>query len=85
MLFGDGAGIARESLSLGEKDPFHYGPEDWNSPRADRLGRLAIETISQGVEPARGEEVHQLSPVYMRVSEAERKFAQRRKGKGTEE
>lgn len=71
-LFGDGAELAL--TRLGESAGLEQGPESWNWPRATRLGELALARLTHGEAPVRGEAVHALSPVYMRVSEAERKF-----------
>ncbi len=52
------------------------GERDW--PGATALGRLAVRRMMAGDCLADTESIHRMTPVYLRVSEAERRYGRKK-------
>lgn len=74
-LIGDGAELALSRLPAGLG--YRRGPPPWDWPRAGVLGILAARELEAGAALREREAIHRLQPVYMRLSEAERRFRAR--------
>ena len=73
LVIGDGAAAFLETAgSLGIGVPFEPGPEGLGIPRARAVGLLAEPELVRAIWDR--EAVHRLEPLYLRVTEAERRL-----------
>ncbi len=77
LVIGDGAAAFLEIAgSLGIGGPFEAGPERLGTPRALAIGLLAAPELAGAIWDR--EAVHRLEPLYLRVTEAERRLMEAR-------
>ncbi len=77
LVVGDGATTFLEVAgSLGLDAPFAAGPAELGTPGARALGLLAEPELARAAWDR--EAVHRLEPLYLRVTEAERRLMERR-------
>lgn len=74
VVVGDAAEIVIEAARGAGQDGMVRGPRDCDWPRAAVLGDLACRTAAGHLPRFDEEMIHGLVPIYLRPSEAERKF-----------
>ncbi len=75
IFLGEGLKVYRQLIEEGLKDLAVFAPTDYNYPRASVLGRLGLDKLCRG-EVA---DITSLAPTYLRRSEAEIKWEEKRK------
>lgn len=81
VFLGDGVPVYKEQLAQGLAVPYSFAPSHLNRQRAASIGALGIQYFKAGKFETAGE--HQ--PDYLRVSQAERERAERKKAEQTAE
>lgn len=79
-LLGDGVTAALSRLAAGADRAYRRAPESWDWPRAGVLAKMALSRLRRGQCVRDRAGIHSLEPIYLRVSEAERRHSSSTRG-----